>query len=408
MSAQSKKSIPLPKAKSHSVEKQGFYHFMLKEIYEQVKVVRLCLEAFSITQSSSDISQPAPLHLGLSDQTYSSIEQIQILACGSSLHASLVGKYLLEQLAGVPTIVQNAAEFSDAPPPLYRQLGGSPLNSLIVGVTQSGETADTLAALEIELARRCTQPLNPVFLGITNQPGSSLEKLVHHTIHTQAGIEVAIAATKTFVAQLIAFYCLALDIAYCRHSISSKRISQILAELAEIPEKINIILESQKQHIEQLGQDLTRTQNFIFLGRGINFPIALEGALKLKETSYIHAEGYQAGEFLHGPIAMLDSQVAVVAIAMPGVVWDKVLTNVQKAKATGARLIGVTSTHSLDVAGIFDDLLFVPETDELLSPILSVIPLQLLAYYIAVHRGLDVDRPRNLTKAVTSAQTDES
>lgn len=397
------KSIPPPSAKSNPVEKQGFSHFMVKEIYEQAEVVRVCLEAFLASQSSSDLLLPAsshqPMNLGLSAQVYNSIDQVQILACGSSLHASLVGKYLLEQLAGVPTIVQNAAEFGDAPPPLY----GQPLHALLVGVTQSGETADTLGALEIELARRCTQPskFEPVVLGITNQPGSSLEKLVHHSIHTRAGIEVAIAATKTFVAQFIAFYCLAVDIAYCRQTISPEQLNQILAGLAEIPAKIDMILESQKHSIEELARDLAHIQNFIFLGRGINFPIALEGALKLKETSYIHAQGYHAGEFMHGPIAMLDSQVAVVAIAMPGIVCEKVLANAQKAKEVGARLIGVTSINHSDGVGIFDDVLSVPEVDELLSPILSVIPLQLLAYYLAVHRGLDVDRPRNLKKAIT-------
>ncbi len=358
--------------------------YTLKEIYEQSAVVQACLDAFT-NQSIPALGEHI-INLGLSPKFYLDINQIQIIACGSSLYASLVGKYLFEQVAKVPTIVHDAAEFRDAPPP-------PTANTLIIGVTQSGETADTLAALEIEKNRRGKQRL----LGITNKAGSSLEKLVAHTIHTQAGIEVAIAATKTFVAQLIAFYCLALDLAYYRQFLSAEQLHQIMAQLRQIPTKIDIILQTQKDDIEKLAQDLKETQNWILLGRGINFPIALEGALKLKETSYIHAEGYHSGEFLHGPIAILDSKVAVVAIAMPGVVYEKVLANAQKAKACGVRLIGVTSIKS----EIFDHVLSVPEVDELLSPLLTVIPLQILAYYLGVHRGVDVDHPRNLTKAIT-------
>ena len=358
-------------------------HYTLKEIHEQSAVVQACLDAFT-NQSIPALGEHI-INLGFSSNFYLDINQIQIIACGSSLYASLVGKYLFEQVAKVPTIVHDAAEFRDAPPP-------PTANTLIIGVTQSGETADTLAALEIEKNRRVKQRL----LGITNKTGSSLEKLVDHTIHTQAGIEVAIAATKTFLAQLIAFYCLALDLAYYRQ-ISAEQLHQIMARLRQIPAKIDIILQTQKEYIEKLAQDLKGTENWILLGRGINFSIALEGALKLKEISYIHAEGYHSGEFLHGPIAILDSKVAVVAIAMPGVVYEKVLANAQKAKACGVRLIGVTSIKS----EIFDDVLSVPEVDELLSPLLTVIPLQLLAYYLGVHRGVDVDRPRNLTKAIT-------
>ncbi|MEP0880565.1 isomerizing glutamine--fructose-6-phosphate transaminase [Trichocoleus sp. ST-U3] len=378
----------------NSPKEKVFSHFMLKEIHEQSEVVRTCLEAFSEIrfndqQPRLELTQQ-PLNLGLSSNFYDGIDQIKILACGSSLHASLVGKYLLEQVAKVPTSVHYASEFRDAPSP------ATP-NTLIVGVTQSGETADTLAALEIE-KQHCSGETR--FLGITNQAGSSLEKLVDRTIHTLAGSEVAIAATKTFVAQLIAFYCWALDVAYCRQTLSSDRLHQILTQLHRIPDQIDLILQSQKHVIEQLAKDFTHTQNCIILGRGINFPITLEAALKLKETSYMHATGYHAGEFLHGPIAMLDSSVTVVAIAMPGVVYEKILANAQKAKARGVQLIGVTSTNNPEITGIFDRVLTVPEADELLSPILTVIPLQLLAYYAAVHRGLDVDRPRNLTKTL--------
>jgi glucosamine--fructose-6-phosphate aminotransferase (isomerizing) len=238
-------------------------------------------------------------------------------------------------------------------------------------------------------------------LGITNRPESSLGHMVPQVIDTHAGIEIGVAATKTFVAQLMAFYALALDLAYHQQTLSLTRLEQILLGLRQLPAQIELILESQERYIEELAHDFAETQDFIFLGRGINFPIALEGALKLKEISYIHAEGYPAGEMKHGPIALLDAKVPVVAIATPGLVYEKVLSNAQEAKARDARLIGVTPLEASESAEIFDDLLPVPVVEELLSPILAVIPLQLLAYHIAARRGLDVDQPRNLAKSVT-------
>ncbi|MBD1861063.1 MULTISPECIES: glutamine--fructose-6-phosphate transaminase (isomerizing) [Trichocoleus] len=377
------------------VEKQGFKHFMLKEIYEQPGVVRACLEAYLDTSWSPE-SATSPIKLNLAPELYSDLKQVQIVACGTSWHASLVGKYLIEQLAGIPTMVQYASEFRYAPSPLTP-------NTLTIGVTQSGETADTLAALEMEKQRRAGQ--SPRFearlLGITNRPESSLGHMVPQVIDTHAGIEIGVAATKTFVAQLMAFYALALDLAYHQQTLSATRLEQILLGLRQLPAQIELILESQERYIEELAHDFAETQDFIFLGRGINFPIALEGALKLKEISYIHAEGYPAGEMKHGPIALLDAKVPVVAIATPGLVYEKVLSNAQEAKARDARLIGVTPLEASESAEIFDDLLPVPVVEELLSPILAVIPLQLLAYHIAARRGLDVDQPRNLAKSVT-------
>ena len=378
------------------VEKQGFRHFMLKEIYEQPGVVRTCLETYlDDSWNPSDITQ-SPINLGLTPELYADLEQIQILACGTSWHASLVGKYLLEQLAGIPTMVQYASEFRYAPAPLTA-------NTLTIGVTQSGETADTLAALEMEKRRRFGQlpKYDPRLLGITNRAESSLAPLVDRIIETHAGIEIGVAATKTFVTQLVAFYCLALDLAWRRQTLTATRLEEILVGLRQLPAQIELILESQERYIEELAHSFAETHDFIFLGRGINFPIALEGALKLKEISYIHAEGYPAGEMKHGPIALLDAKVPVVAIAMPGTVYEKVLSNAQEAKARDARLIGVTPMNDHEAAETFDDLLPVPAVEELLSPILSVIPLQLLAYHIAARRGLDVDQPRNLAKSVT-------
>jgi glucosamine--fructose-6-phosphate aminotransferase (isomerizing) len=392
------------------VDKQVFKHFMLKEIHEQPSVVRDCLQAYLRedweTESTSNISdttvsQPpqvgqSPINLGLSNDLYQDLEKIQIIACGTSWHASLVGKYLLEQLAQIPTTVQYASEVRYAPAPLQP-------NILTIGVTQSGETADTLAALSMELQRRMNAggAFKPRMLGITNRPESSLGELVSNIIDTRAGIEIGVAATKTFVAQVIAFYLLALDLSWRQKTLAPERIKELINGLRQLPNQIELILNAQESIIEELAHDFNETQDFIFVGRGINFPIALEGALKLKEISYIHAEGYPAGELKHGPIALLDEKVPVVAIAMPGMVYEKVLSNAQEAKARDARLIGVTPKEKLEDNEIFDQVLSVPIVDELLSPILTVIPLQLLAYYIAARRGLDVDQPRNLAKSVT-------
>ncbi|QLE54172.1 glutamine--fructose-6-phosphate transaminase (isomerizing) [Nostoc sp. TCL26-01] len=378
------------------VEKQGFKHFMLKEIYEQPGVVRASLEAYFNPDASSDESFLSPVNLGLGAEFYADLAQIHIVACGTSWHAALVGKYLLEQLAGISTQVHYASEYRYAPSPLTP-------NTLVIGVTQSGETADTLAALAMEKERR--QGKEPKYqarlLGITNRPESSLGHLVTHIINTLAGIEIGVAATKTFSAQLMAFYALALDLAYHRQTIAPDKLADIIQGLRQIPKEIEATLERQEKLTEHLAHEFAETQDFIFLGRGINFPIALEGALKLKEISYIHAEGYPAGEMKHGPIALLDAKVPVVAIAYPGSVYEKVISNSQEAKARDSRLIGITPVSDGEAAEIFNDLLPVSSVDELLSPILTVVPLQLLAYHIAARRGLDVDQPRNLAKSVT-------
>ncbi|MEA5566463.1 glutamine--fructose-6-phosphate transaminase (isomerizing) [Anabaena sp. UHCC 0399] len=369
------------------VEKQGFKHFMLKEIYEQPGVVRASLEAYFDHDK---------VNLGLPEEFYSDLEQIHIVACGTSWHAALVGKYLLEQLAGISTQVHYASEYRYAPSPLTP-------NTLIIGVTQSGETADTLAALGMEKERRQGQApqYQARLLGITNRPESSLGLMVSHIINTLAGIEIGVAATKTFTAQLMAFYALALDLANRRQLLAPEKLIEIIQGLRQIPQAIEDTLERQVELTEHLAHEFAETQDFIFLGRGINFPIALEGALKLKEISYIHAEGYPAGEMKHGPIALLDAKVPVVAIAVPGSVYEKVISNSQEAKARDSRLIGVTPVNDGEAAEIFNDLLPVSSVDELLSPILTVVPLQLLAYHIAARRGLDVDQPRNLAKSVT-------
>ncbi|WP_414530686.1 glutamine--fructose-6-phosphate transaminase (isomerizing) [Nodularia chucula] len=377
------------------VEKQGFKHFMLKEIYEQPGVVRASLAAYFETNGNLAESG-SPIKLDLPSEFYADLEQINIVACGTSWHAALLGKYLIEQLAGISTQVHYASEYRYAPSPLTA-------NTLVIGVTQSGETADTLAALGMEKERRQGKETKyqARLLGITNRPESSLGLMVPHIINTLAGIEIGVAATKTFIAQLMAFYALALDLAARRQTVSPERLVEIIQALQQIPQQIEATLQSQESLTEHLAHEFADTTDFIFLGRGINFPIALEGALKLKEISYIHAEGYPAGEMKHGPIALLDAKVPVVAIAVPGNVYEKVLSNAQEAKARDSRLIGVTPSNDGEAAEIFNDLLPVSDVDELLSPLLTVIPLQLLAYHIAARRGLDVDQPRNLAKSVT-------
>ena len=378
------------------VEKQGFKHFMLKEIHEQPGVVRATLESYLVSDWTPE-SDYSPINLGLDPSLLADLSHVQILACGTSWHASLVGKHLLEHLAGIPTVVHYASEFRYAPTPLIA-------HALTIGVTQSGETADTLAALDMEQTRRTANGADafaPRMLGITNRPESSLGRMVPNILATHAGIEVGVAATKTFVAQLMAFYFLSLELAYQRKMLSGEQLAEIIDGLRQLPNHMEQVIEQQEGYTEELAHQFTETQDFIFIGRGVNYPIALEGALKLKEISYIHAEGYPAGEMKHGPIALLDAKVPVVAIAVPGSVYDKVLSNAQEAKARDAQLIGVAPANDPEAEHTFDTLLPVPAVDELLSPMLTVLPLQLLSYHIAARRGLDVDQPRNLAKSVT-------
>ena len=370
----------------HVADKRSFRHFMLKEIHEQPETAALWV--------ARHLPDNGLVALPLDESVYEGVERIQILACGTSRHAAQVGAYLLEQLAGIPTRVFYASEFRYSPPPL------SP-HTLTIGVTQSGETADTLAALAMEQDRRqlvADPAFAPRLLGITNRPESSLGRMVDQVLDIGAGIEVGVAATKTFLGQLLSFYGLALAFAE-RSGRNPEQLKALVAQLRAIPQQLEQLVADCDRRCAELAHHFEGTQDVIFLGRGINYPIALEGALKLKEISYIHAEGYPAGEMKHGPIALLDAKVPVVSIAVPGTVFDKVLSNAQEAKARDARLIGV-APHGPDTE-LFDVLLPVPEVDELLSPLLTVIPMQLLSYHIAAHRGLDVDQPRNLAKSVT-------
>ena len=372
-------------------DKRQFRHFMLKEIHEQPETARLWVER----HLPLNLQGSTPVALPFEDGFYADIDRIQILACGTSRHAALVGAHLLEQFAGVPASVHYASEFRYAPPPLAP-------NTLTIGVTQSGETADTLAALAMDSERRqahADPSYAPRQLGVTNRVESSLARQVPYILDIGAGIEVGVAATKTFLGQLLAFYALALAFAARRGSRSDGEINALVEELRDLPQQLGVLVEQHDQRAEAMATLFAETQDVIFLGRGINYPIALEGALKLKEISYIHAEGYPAGEMKHGPIALLDTHVPVISIAVPGVVFEKVLSNAQEAKARDAQLIGVSPVCA--DTELFDEILPVPEVSEWISPLLTVVPMQLLSYHIAAHRGLDVDQPRNLAKSVT-------
>ena len=387
----------------HVADKRSFRHFMLKEIHEQPETAALWVARHLPEEPVAGQATPL-VALPLAAEVLEGVERIQILACGTSRHAAQVGAYLLEQLAGIPTGVFYASEFRYAPPPLTP-------HTLTIGVTQSGETADTLAALAMEQERRqlvADPAFAPRLLGITNRPESSLARMVDHILDIGAGIEVGVAATKTFLGQLLAFYGLALAFAERRvgqrqgggtSGRSREELKALVAALRQLPQQLEALVADHDQRCAALAHRFEGTQDVIFLGRGINYPIALEGALKLKEISYIHAEGYPAGEMKHGPIALLDAKVPVVSIAVPGLVFEKVLSNAQEAKARDAQLVGVAP--DCPDAELFDVLLPVPVVDELLSPLLTVIPMQLLSYHIAAHRGLDVDQPRNLAKSVT-------
>ncbi len=373
-------------------DKKNFKHYMLKEIYDQPDIAKFWLEKYLIKDLKTDQFQ---INYSFDTDFLNAIERIDIVACGTSKHAAMVGKFLLEQFSGIPTNVFFASEFRYSPPPLLP-------NTLTIGVTQSGETADTISAISMEIKRRSSignRDFKPNLIAITNRVESSIGRQIPNIININAGIEIGVAATKTFFAQLLSFYGLAIKLAQIKGSQSNENINQLVSELTKLPALVEELLEKHNESSEKLAHDFFNIKDVIFLGRGINYPIALEGALKLKEISYIHAAGYPAGEMKHGPIALLDKKVPVISIATPGQVFDKVISNAQEAKARDAYLIGVAP--QCDGTEIFDYLMTIPSTNEWISPLLAIVPLQLLSYHIAAHRGLDVDQPRNLAKSVT-------
>ncbi|OFW02819.1 MAG: glutamine--fructose-6-phosphate aminotransferase [Acidobacteria bacterium RIFCSPLOWO2_02_FULL_68_18] len=369
-----------------AAEKGGHKHFMLKEIYEQPAAARDTI----LGRVSLDRGRVFLEELNISDETLGSLEKVTLIACGTSWHAGLVGKYLIEALAALPVEVDYGSEYR------YRNPIVAPRELAIV-ITQSGETADTLAALR-EARRKGARTI-----AICNVVGSMATREADGTVYTHAGPEIGVASTKAFTSQLVALQLLALYLAQVRGTLAPLEICRHIAELLEIPHLLEQALKAAAP-AEKVAERFYNRADFLFLGRGINYPIALEGALKLKEISYIHAEGYPAGEMKHGPIALIDEQMPVVALAPNDRVFEKMIGNVQEAKARGGAVIAVTTEGDGRMAAVLDDrdvMLPMPETTPLLTPILLTIPLQLLAYHIAVRRGCDVDQPRNLAKSVT-------
>ncbi|MDR1418271.1 MAG: glutamine--fructose-6-phosphate transaminase (isomerizing) [Endomicrobium sp.] len=364
-------------------EKAGYKHFMLKEIFEQPRTIEDTLRG-RIYPNEGKIHVE---EVKLSKEDIKNISNIYIVACGTSYHAGLVSKFLFENFANIPTEVDIASEFRYRNPILNEK-------TLVIAISQSGETADTLAALKLAKGRNCQ------ILAVCNVVGSSISREAKHVFYTHCGIEIGVASTKAFTGQLIALYILALDFASKKESLNKEDIKRYLKELWEIPVKISKFLKN-AQEVNKIAKLFDRKKDFLYLGRHINYPVALEGALKLKEISYIHAEGYAAGEMKHGPIALIDEVMPIVAIVTDSRVYSKIVSNIEEAKARGAIIIAIVSLNNKEISTKSDYVIYVPQTDEFISPLMSVIPLQLLAYYIAVNLGCDVDQPRNLAKSVT-------
>lgn len=366
-----------------ALSKMGFKHFMLKEIHEQPDVIRNVLSG-----KLYNIDEPISLkEVKLTKETLKNLNRIQIIACGTSLHAAMVGKYLIEDFCNIPVDVEASSEY------IYRKTI-SDKNTLVIGVSQSGETADTLTAI------KQSKEKGSHVLIITNRPDSAMAREADSLVPVNAGIEVSVAATKSYIAQLISFYLLAIYMAEVKESVDSEFLTELKKEMVVLPQKIERIL-AHKEEIQKCAKIYSSHKDFIYIARGINFPTALEGALKLKEISYINATGYPAGELKHGPIAMLDETMPVLAILTKGKVYEKILSNAEEAKARNAKLIALTNSTDEKLKELFDFIIQVPEVNDFLSPVVAMIPLQLLAYYIAEFLGKDVDQPRNLAKSVT-------
>jgi glucosamine--fructose-6-phosphate aminotransferase (isomerizing) len=365
------------------LEKGGYPHFMLKEIFEQPRTLRDCMRGrINIEHNNVVLS-------GIIDNKdkFLNARRILILACGTSWHAGLIGEYLFEEFCRIPVEVEYSSEFRYRKPVIYP-------DDIVITISQSGETADTLAA--IELAKKA----GAFVYGICNVVGSSIPRNTHSGSYTHVGPEIGVASTKAFTAQVLVLIMMALNIAKEKETISREEYEKILSELSKIPSKIETIL-AQNDKIEDLSKIFTYAHNFIYMGRGYSYPIAMEGALKLKEISYIHAEGYPAAEMKHGPIALIDNEMPVIVIATNGTTYDKTISNIQEIKARNGRILAIVNKFDDKVKNMADYIIEIPETEECLGPLLSIIPLQLLSYHIAVKKGRDVDMPRNLAKSVT-------
>jgi glutamine---fructose-6-phosphate transaminase (isomerizing) len=366
-----------------ALEKGGYPHFMLKEIFEQPHSVRDSM------RGRLNFEQKIVSLGGILDYTQRmvSAKRIIIIACGTSWHAGLVGEYIFEDLTRIPVEVEYASEFRYRNPVIYE-------DDVVIAISQSGETADTLAAIELARSKGAT------IIGICNVVGSSIARATDAGSYTHAGPEIGVASTKAFTAQVTVLTLMAIMIAHKKGTISASRYQQLINELEAIPDKIELTLKLNDQ-IKELASTFMDSRNALYLGRGINFPVALEGALKMKEISYIHAEGYPAAEMKHGPIALIDTEMPVVVVATNKGHYDKVVSNIQEVKARKGKIIAIVTEGDSMVKELADFSVEIPETDELLVPLLATIPLQLLSYHIAVMRGCNVDQPRNLAKSVT-------
>jgi glucosamine--fructose-6-phosphate aminotransferase (isomerizing) len=366
-----------------AIEKGGYEHFMLKEIHEQPETIHDCLRG----RLMPDTGQIVMSGIENNIDALVNAQRIVMVACGTSWHAGLIAEYMIEELCRIPVEVEYASEFRYRNPIINK-------GDVIVAISQSGETADTLVALE-----RAKEQGAFIF-GVVNVVGSSIARLSHAGAYTHAGHEIGVASTKAFTGQLAVLAMMAFKIAYAKGTISHERYMQLVHELHAIPEKVKEILKD-TENIKAIAQKYKDAKDFLFLGRGYNFPTALEGALKLKEISYIHAEGYPAAEMKHGPIALVDENLPVVFVATKDSYYEKIVSNVQEIKARKGQVIAVATEGDEVIPNMSNDVMFVPDTDEVIAPLLSVVPLQLLSYYVGIAKGIDVDKPRNLAKSVT-------
>jgi glutamine---fructose-6-phosphate transaminase (isomerizing) len=368
---------------AEAAEKAGFETFMLKEIHEQADAVAETITDRLPGKEGVDLSDVA-----LSDEFLRDVNRIVIVACGTSYHAGLIGRYAIEEWARVPVEMDIASEYR------YRNPVVGP-GDLVVGISQSGETADTLAAMRLAQRRGAT------VLAVTNVMGSQATRDADGTLFTRAGLEIGVAATKTFVCQVAVMYLLGLRMAELRGTLPAPRLTALVSDLKHLPHCVDVLIEGVEGQVREIAEQHFGSEFFLYLGRHVGLPVALEGALKLKEISYIAADAYAAGEMKHGPIALLDDSTPVVCVATDSPVLDKVISNIQEVRARRAHVLSVATEGNLDISAHSDQTIWVPRTDWMLQPMLAVIPLQLLAYYIARRRGLNVDQPRNLAKTVT-------
>jgi glucosamine--fructose-6-phosphate aminotransferase (isomerizing) len=367
-----------------TAEKQGYETFMLKEIYEQADAVAETIGERAARGVGIDLGD-----LGdLDDESLLAVKRIIVVACGTSYHAGLIGRYAIEEWARVPVEVDIASEYR------YRNPVVGP-GDLVIGISQSGETADTLAAMRTARRRGAT------VLALTNIMGSQATREADGVLYTRAGLEIGVAATKTFVSQVAAMYLVALRLAELRSTLEASALTDLITDLKRLPHLLAGLLEQAAESGRRIAEEAYEADFFLYLGRHVGLPVALEGALKLKEISYIATDAYAAGEMKHGPIALLDESTPVVVVATDSPVLEKVISNIQEVRARGARVLAIASEGNAEIEAHADEVIWVPRTDWMLAPLLAVIPLQLLAYFIARRRGLNVDQPRNLAKTVT-------